>query len=142
MSAIKKLNELDMSWKVDVLTAKWHANFHTTREFKEVHGGDACDLDTALPPDWGTISSEKKKKKKNGGGDGGEEQVEPDGGSKEEVVGRADWVEAARWLERQRELFQGEKLIDYRVWVLKKLLGKKMEKDESGKLFFFVKLYC
>ena len=107
--ALEKLNELDMDWKVDVLTAKWHANFHSTREFKEAHGGDACDLDEALPPDWGKIKTE---------GDGEKESE----GSEESV--RADWVEAARWLERQRELFVTEKLTDYRVWVLKRLLGK------------------
>jgi Helicase associated domain len=129
--AIEKLNDLDMSWKVDVLTAKWHANFHTTREFKEVHGGENCDLDTALPPDWGTV-----KKKKDGGGDGeGGEEAEV-AVSEEERAVRADFVEAARWLERQRELFIGEKLTDYRVWVLKRLLGKM--KQQQHFFFFFL----
>jgi len=118
--AIDKFNELDMTWKVDVLTAKWHANFHTTREFKEVHGGEECDLDIALPPDWGT------KKKENCAADGGEIEGSRVVEDSEEVV-RADWVEAARWLGRQRELFRKEKLTDYRVWALKRVLGNQEE---------------
>lgn len=96
--AISKLEELDIQWAVDGLDAKWHSNFHAAREFKEVHGGDACDLDTALLPDY---SGEEGKDVK------------------------ADWIEAARWLDRQRDLYAGEKLTDYRVWVLKRVLGKR-----------------
>ncbi|KAG7668867.1 hypothetical protein Ndes2526B_g00575 [Nannochloris sp. 'desiccata'] len=121
--AIERLNELDMTWKVDVLTAKWHANFHATREFKEVHGGEKCDLDTALPPDWGT-----KKKKNSVDHEQGTTESSSVVSDSEEVV-RADWVEAARWLERQRELFTKEKLTDYRVWVLKRLLGIRLRRE-------------
>jgi hypothetical protein len=104
-----------MTWKVDVLTAKWHANFHATREFKGVHGGEKCDLDSALPPAWGA----KKREKCADEDETGSSRAVDDSG---EVV-RADWVEAARWLERQRELFMKEKLTDYRVWALKRILG-------------------
>ena len=97
--AVTKLEELDMQWKVDVLDAKWHSNFHAAREFKEFHGGEGCDLDETLPPDY-----------------------KVDGFEGEEA--KADWIEAARWLDRQRDLYAGEKLTDHRVWMLKKVLGK------------------
>lgn len=58
--AVARLEALGMMWKVDVVTAKWHANFHAVRAFKAARGGDACDVCTALPagysnddrPDW------------------------------------------------------------------------------------------
>jgi hypothetical protein len=121
--AIEKLNELDMNWKVDVLTAKWHANFHTTREFKEVHGGDECDLDTALPADYGSRRKKKKDDKE------GQDQEEVESIEENVVVARADFIEAARWLERQRELFLKEKLTDYRVWALKRLLEIRLRRE-------------
>jgi hypothetical protein len=35
-----------------------------------------------------------------------------------------DWVEAARWLERQRDLYRRQKLLLVRVRLLKQLLGE------------------
>ena len=37
---------------------------------------------------------------------------------------RPDWVEAARWLERQRDLYRRQKLLLVRVRLLKQLLGE------------------
>ena len=98
-AAVARLDVLGMLWDVDVVTAKWHANFHVAREFKEAHGGAACDLNAALPADYTHPS---------GSGSGG----------------RADWVEAARWVARQRELYAGQKLTDLRLRLLKDVLGE------------------
>ena len=116
-AVVSKLDALDMQWSVDVLEAKWHSNFHTAREFREIHSGGVsaptCDLNVALPADF----------------DGGEEH-------------RADWIEAARWLQRQRYLFETEKLTDYRVWALKKVLGKGKKKLFSPPMQLFSLLFC
>ena len=99
LDAIHAAN-IDMEWSVDVLTAKWHSNFHLVREFKE--------------------------QQESGEGEGeGEGLLPPEYWSEE----RADWVEAARWLERQRELYRGEKLTDYRVWALKRVLGVGLKRE-------------
>lgn len=35
-----------------------------------------------------------------------------------------DWVEAARWLERQRDLYRRQKLLLVRVRLIKEVLGE------------------
>jgi hypothetical protein len=91
--AVAKLEAQGMEWKVDVVTAKWHANFHAVRRFKAAHGGEACDVCAALPAEYSNNE-------------------------------RPDWVEAARWLDRQRELYKKQKLTNARVRMLKEILGK------------------
>ena len=48
LGAAECLDAVGMLWEVDALTAKWHANFHTARQFREEKGGAACDLDAVL----------------------------------------------------------------------------------------------
>lgn len=96
------LEELHIDWKVDVIAAKWHSNFHAAREFKEAHGGDACDIDTMLTPEY----------------------------HNEE---RAEWVEASRWLQRQRELYMKQKLTSQKVTMLKQVLGVKLTRPYGPK---------
>jgi len=88
-----RLLPLGMVWDVDGVTAKWHSNFHLAREFKEAHGGEACDVNVSFTPKY-------------------------------ENEERADWVEASRWLDRQRELYRSQKLTDLRVALLKGVLGE------------------
>lgn len=38
-----------------------------------------------------------------------------------------DWVEAARWLERQRDLYRRQKLLLVRVRLIKELLGERLQ---------------
>ncbi len=45
------LEALGFAWEVDGVTAKWHANLHAALDFRAAHGGAACDLAAALPPD-------------------------------------------------------------------------------------------
>jgi hypothetical protein len=91
--AVSKLDELGMEWKVDVVTAKWYSNFHAAKEFKEINGGEDCDINTALPAEYWNEE-------------------------------RPDWVEASRWLERQRDLYRRQKLTMARVRLLKDFLGE------------------
>ena len=84
---------------VDVVTAKWHANFHAARSFREAHGGASCNLNTEFPPDY----------------------------EGEDV----DWIEAARWLERQRELYRKQKLTNVRVRLLKEVLGVRLHRKKG-----------
>ncbi|EFN56282.1 hypothetical protein CHLNCDRAFT_145162 [Chlorella variabilis] len=42
-----------------------------------------------------------------------------------------DWVEAARWLARQRDLYGRQKLLLVRVRLLKELLGVKLHREYS-----------
>lgn len=91
--AVAKLDELGMDWKVDVVTAKWYANFHAAKEFKEINGGVNCDINVQLPSEYWNEE-------------------------------RPDWVEASRWLERQRDLYRRQKLTMARVRLLKDILGE------------------
>lgn len=101
-AAAGQLNALGTLWEVDVLTSKWHSNFHAAREFREAHGGAACDIDTALPSDYANAD-------------------------------RADWVEAARWLQRQKELYAGQKLRAVRVKLVRQVLGARLERSQGRK---------
>lgn len=94
--AVSKLDELGMEWKVDVVTAKWYANFHAAKEFKEINGGVDCDINTSLPAEYWNEE-------------------------------RPDWVEASRWLERQRDLYRRQKLTMARVRLLKDFLGEEIK---------------
>lgn len=42
-----------------------------------------------------------------------------------------DWVEAARWLERQRDLYRRQKLLLLRVRLVKEVLGVKMQREHA-----------
>lgn len=94
------LDALGMVWDVNGMTAKWHANFHAAREFREAHGGAGCDVGAALPPDF-------------------------------RHAARADWVEAARWLGRQRELYEGQRLHALRLRLLKEVLGVRLARQRG-----------
>ncbi len=39
-------------------------------------------------------------------------------------AGNPDWIEAGRWLERQRDLYRRQKLLLLRVRLMKELLGE------------------
>jgi hypothetical protein len=95
--ALRRLEALHVQWEVDTVTAKWHANFHSARGFKATHGGDACDVNVALPPDF-----------------------------RSDV---ADWEEAARWVDRQRDLYRRQKLTNVRVRMLKEVLGLRLSRS-------------
>ncbi|KAL4444573.1 hypothetical protein ABPG77_002390 [Micractinium sp. CCAP 211/92] len=42
-----------------------------------------------------------------------------------------DWVEAARWLERQRDLYRRQKLLLVRVRLIKEVLGVKLQRERG-----------
>ncbi|KAI7846416.1 hypothetical protein COHA_000126 [Chlorella ohadii] len=46
-------------------------------------------------------------------------------------AGNPDWIEAGRWLERQRDLYRRQKLLLLRVRLMKELLGVKLEREHS-----------
>jgi Helicase associated domain len=101
--AIATLDALGFEWTPDVVTAKWHANFHSARHYQEVHKAliEPTEAHPPLPPP---------------------DYVNPD---------RPEWVEAGRWLERQHELYRRQKLSIKRVRLLKEVLGVKLSRPRG-----------
>lgn len=102
---VLKLEEAGMVWEWNTVEAKWFANFHLAREFLEMHGDD--ERDAFVDPDQHGRPFHHEE--------------------------RSDWVEASRWLCRQRELYRKQKLNLMQVYLLKRVLGVRLVRQYSKK---------
>jgi hypothetical protein len=105
MEDIVKLEEAGMVWEWNTVEAKWFANFHLAREFLEMHGDD--ERGAFVDPDQEGRPFYHEE--------------------------RSDWVEASRWLCRQRELYRKQKLNLMQVYLLKRVLGVRLVRQDSKK---------